>query len=666
MHYSIATVSLSGTLLEKIDAIAAAGFDGIELFEPDFIQFAGSPADLGRMCQDRGLTIDLFQPFRDFEGMPQAQFARSLERAERKFDLMQALGVPLMLVCSNVSPLAIDDPELASAQLHELAERAARRGLRIGFEALAWGRHVRLWSQAWHIVRRAAHPSLGLVLDSFHTLSLKDDPSGIAQVPGDRIFFVQMADAPLLNMDVVDWARHHRNFPGQGQLDVAGFFEQAVRAGYAGPLSLEIFNDVFRETPNRRIAVDGMRSLRWLEGQVSERLKGSTDSAARGGARPVPCPLPDIPRLAGISLVEFAVDEAAAEALGTLLGQLGFRRVGRHRRKLETLYRQGGIHLLLSCQAHESAGERFRQHGPSVAAIGLRVADPKVACDRAVALQSARANAAGAPGEHPAFSIVAPGGSILHFVDASLGARELYAEFDLDDSNPEQDAGLHEVDHIAMALAPDRVDTWVLFCRAVLGLEAGDSLKLADPYGLIRSFGMADLGRGLRLVLNVPLSQRTRTARVASASGGAAVQHIAFHSQDIVESVRRMRRSGVRFVPISGNYYDDLLTRTQLDLALIASLRENGILFDSSPDGHYFHACTEPFADRFHFEIVQRLDGYDAYGAVNAPARMASQARQRIDGAAGWAVQYPGRPVDGGMPGHPMLPHVSHSPEFRP
>ena len=149
MRRSIATVSLSGTLPEKIDAIAAAGFDGIELFEPDFTHYAGSAHDLRALCDERGLAIELFQPFRDFEGMPAAQHRRNLERAERKFDLMSALGVRLMLVCSNTSPLALPDVELAAAQLRELARRAAARGIRIGYEALAWGRHVKLWHQAW-------------------------------------------------------------------------------------------------------------------------------------------------------------------------------------------------------------------------------------------------------------------------------------------------------------------------------------------------------------------------------------------------------------------------------------------------------------------------------------------------------------------------------------
>src|SRR2546430_5752127 len=200
MRKCIATVSLSGTLAEKLDAIAAARFEAVEVFENDLIQFQGTPSDLRDMAADRGLGIDLYQPFRDFEGVPDADFERNLARAERKFDLMETLGAAMMLVCSNVSPNAIADDARAAAQLYALAERAARRNLRIGYEALAWGRHVSHYEHAWSIVAKADHPHLGVVIDSFHTLSLGDDPAPIAKIPGDKIFFLQMADAPRLAM----------------------------------------------------------------------------------------------------------------------------------------------------------------------------------------------------------------------------------------------------------------------------------------------------------------------------------------------------------------------------------------------------------------------------------------------------------------------------------
>ncbi|MDQ0023210.1 4-hydroxyphenylpyruvate dioxygenase [Variovorax paradoxus] len=629
MHRSIATVSLSGTLRQKLEAVSAAGFDGIELFEADFVNFKGSADELGRITADLGLSIDLYQPFRDFEGMPEAQFRRSLERAERKFDLMEAMGAPLMLCCSNTSLLAVDDPALAAAQLHELAERAARRNLRVGFEALAWGRFTSLYGEAWNIVREADHPNLGLILDSFHTLSLKDDPTGIAAIPGDKIFFLQMADAPLLSMDVLQWARHHRSFPGQGDFEVIGFFEQVLRAGYTGPLSLEIFNDVFRETPNRRTAVDAMRSLLYLESEAKRRLAPAADEPAYAQRVELFSP-PAVPALSGLSFIEFAADETSALVLGTLFGQLGFRRVGRHRSKAVVLYRQGEINLIVNAQPDSFARSRFEAHGTSVCALGVRCADPQAAVDRATTMRSQRHDSPVGPDELRVPAIVAPGGNLIHFVAESLGTNGLYeADFILEEdaSAASADAGLMQIDHVALGLAVDQLDTWVLFTRAVLGLEPGESLELADPFGLIRSRGVANADRSVRLVLNVSLSQRTRTARTLSVTGGGAVHHIAMRCDDIFESVARLRAAGTRFVPISDNYYDDLATRIDLDPALLARLREAGVLFDRSPSGDYLHIYTENIEGGLFFELAQRTAGYDAYGALNAPARMASQAQ---------------------------------------
>ena len=135
---AIATVCLSGTLEEKLHAAAAAGFDAVELFENDLIGSPLRPAHVRDLAADLDLEIALYQPFRDFEAMPEPDFAR----AEAKFAVMEELGADTILVCSNVSPKAIDDDALAARQLHELATRADAHGIRIAYEALAWGRHV--------------------------------------------------------------------------------------------------------------------------------------------------------------------------------------------------------------------------------------------------------------------------------------------------------------------------------------------------------------------------------------------------------------------------------------------------------------------------------------------------------------------------------------------
>jgi sugar phosphate isomerase/epimerase len=142
MKTSIATVSLSGDLSEKLEAISAAGFNGIEIFEQDFIAYDRTPREVSAMVRDHGLEINLLQPFRDFEGLSESCRTRAFARAERKFDVMQELGADLILVCSSVHPEAIGGIDRAAQDLRELGERAARRGLRVGYEALAWGRYV--------------------------------------------------------------------------------------------------------------------------------------------------------------------------------------------------------------------------------------------------------------------------------------------------------------------------------------------------------------------------------------------------------------------------------------------------------------------------------------------------------------------------------------------
>lgn len=315
MKTSIATVSISGSLPDRLEAIAAAGFDGIEIFEQDFIAHDGPPQEVGRMIQDHGLEITLFQPFRDFEGLPGDLRRKAFDRAERKFDLMQELGTDLVLICSAVHPEAIGGIDRAADDLAALGDRAAKRGLRVGYEALAWGRHVFDHRDAWEIVRRADHPQVGLILDSFHTLARKIDPDTIRSIPGDKIFFVQLADAPGIDMDLLYWSRHFRNMPGEGDLDVTGFMRAVMAAGYTGPISLEIFNDQFRGGNAKTVAQDGYRSLVALMDDVRRQEPEIKISL------PV---LPARVAVEGVSFVEFATRGAEKDAIERLLSNMGF------------------------------------------------------------------------------------------------------------------------------------------------------------------------------------------------------------------------------------------------------------------------------------------------------------------------------------------------------
>ena len=237
----------------------------MELCEADLEASRLSPAEAGRAAENLGLRIYLYQPFRDFEAVPRSQLQAGLDRAERAFDKMAALRADTLLACSSTSPEAIDDDRLAASQLALLADRAHARGMRVAWEALSWATRVSDYRHGWQIVQAAAHPALGVCLDSFHILAQHHDPGEIRQIPGEKIFFAQLADAPMMTLDLLAWSRHHRCLPGRGDLDVTGFAAILADAGYGGPWSLEVFSDQLRAARPATAAADCRRSLAELE-----------------------------------------------------------------------------------------------------------------------------------------------------------------------------------------------------------------------------------------------------------------------------------------------------------------------------------------------------------------------------------------------------------------
>ena len=271
MKTCIATVSIPGTFEQKIAAISAAGFDAIELFEPDLATFSGTTREAGRLVREHGMEVAILQPFRDFEGRNDADRATAFQEAHRKLDLMQELETTLILVCSAVDSSNLGDKERIVADFWQLGELAAARGLRVGYEALAWGRHVRDVDRAWEIVQRCNHPNIGLIVDSFHTLVRKNDPEFIRTIPGERIFFFQIADAPLLDMDALQLSRHYRTVPGKGDLDVDSVVRAVLSTNYNGPLSLEIFRTTVLSGSSQQIAQENYEALVRLINRVTEK-----------------------------------------------------------------------------------------------------------------------------------------------------------------------------------------------------------------------------------------------------------------------------------------------------------------------------------------------------------------------------------------------------------
>lgn len=627
---AMATVGLAGTLAGKLPVIAAAGFDGVEIFEPDLVASPLAPAEVAGRCADLGLRIELYQPLRDVEAVPEELFAANLRRATRKFAVMQRLGCDLALVCSSVHPAAVDDDDLAAEQLHRLAERAAEHGVRVAYEALAWGRHVDTWQRSWDLVRRAGHPALGLCLDSFHILARGGDTAGLEEVDGDRLFFLQLSDAPTLDLGVLSWSRHHRLNPGQGAFDLVGLTAKVLSAGYTGPLSLEVFNDVFRQADPAPAAVDAHRSLLALQEDLAG-LAGSGDLPAPVAARLAgPPPAPEV---TGYAFCELGVDAHSLPQVGAVLTGMGFRPVARHRTQDVVAWQQEGITLLLST---EDADPQVPGRG-QVAALGLLSPDPAAAAARARHLHAAAA-------VHPApladglAGVVAPDSTRLYFCTPQSWATDLEplpgGTDDGTDDGTDGGAGLTRIDHVAMSQPFDSFDEARQFYARVVGLQAQDLVEYSTPFGLLRGRAMRNRAGTVRVPLSTALVRRGDWA-----PGQRGPQHVAMLTEDIERTAGALLRRGVPLLDVPDNYYDDLAARLDLDDDEVDRLRRHHLLLDRDDGGELVHLYTPVLGSRVFFEVVQRRGGYDGYGAVNAPVHIAAHLRRRSPAAAPAVVE---------------------------
>ena len=615
MIKSIATVALKGGLIEKLQAIARAGFTAVEIFENDLVVCDQSPEAIAEILSDLGLDLICFQPFRDFEGLEGEARRRAFDRAQHKFDLMNRLGVDLMLVCSSVAPHASGDLNCLSADFNSLGDLAEKHGVRIGYEALAWGRHVYDHRQAWEVVKGADHAKIGLILDSFHSLARSVPTASIAQIPGDKIFLVQIADAPAIPMDPLYLSRHFRCFPGQGDFDLPAYVSEIVKAGYRGPLSLEIFNDRFRAWATDQIAQDGFRSLVNLEDQIARQLGPRADLRA----------LPDRVEVCGVSFLEFAAHASEAEELEGLIRAFGFAEIGKHRSKQVRQFSQGEINLILNEEPSGFAHAHAVTHGASVCAIGLGVRDFATAPLRSEALGLHAFSQTTSPGELQIPAIRGVGGSLLSFTPPDPGPDFWNTDFEPIAAVDAPGLGLTRIDHVAQSMPLEEFLSWQLYYTSLLALDRMPAVDIPDPSGLIQSQALQSKDGNVRFTVNGGGGQ-TLASRFVHAYFGAGVQHIAFATQNIFETAQALKARGVNLLPLPSNYYDDLEARFGLESQLRQQLEALSILYDRDAYGEYFQVYARAFHKRFFFEVVQR-DAYQGYGAANAPARLAAQAR---------------------------------------
>jgi 4-hydroxyphenylpyruvate dioxygenase len=326
----------------------------------------------------------------------------------------------------------------------------------------------------------------------------------------------------------------------------------------------------------------------------------------------------------GFEFVEFAHPEPAR--LAARLEVMGFTAVARHRSKDVTLYRQGDVNYVLNAEPDSFAADFARMHGPSVCAMGFRVADAGASRRRAIDLGVAPVPTEVGPMELNIPAIEGVGGSLIYFVDRYGGSGSIW---DVDfrwtgapDARPEG-VGLLYLDHVTHNVRRGRMDAMAEWYARIFNFRQIRYFDIEGKRTGLHSRAMTSPCGKIRIPINESADETSQIEEFLEAYKGEGVQHIACGCRDIYQSVTRLRANGLQFMPApSDAYYAGVDKRLPGHGEPVGRLKALGILIDGTgavegePPRILLQIFSQTVVGPIFFEFIERK-GDEGFGEGN-------------------------------------------------
>ena len=197
------------------------------------------------------------------------------------------------------------------------------------------------------------------------------------------------------------------------------------------------------------------------------------------------------------------------------------------------------------------------------------------------------------------------------------------------------DVGLQYIDHCVGNVELGAMNKWVKYYADVLGfsqLISFDDKTISTEYSALMSKVVANGNGRIKFPLNEPAKgkKKSQIDEYLEFYQGPGCQHIAIATDNIIETVTKLRDNGVEFLRVPGTYYDTVIDRVGHIDEDVTRLRELGILVDRDEEGYLLQIFTKPMEDRptLFYEIIQRK-GAKSFGAGNFKALFEALEREQ-------------------------------------
>jgi 4-hydroxyphenylpyruvate dioxygenase len=322
--------------------------------------------------------------------------------------------------------------------------------------------------------------------------------------------------------------------------------------------------------------------------------------------------------LDGLEFIEFAAPEP--QTLEQLFVRLGFTKIGQHKRKNVTLYRQGRINFVINKET-DTFAERFaRLHGASICATGFRVKNAQKALEITKSRGARAIDIADDQASHSFPAIYGIGASAVYFIDRYAGGVHFDDDFDYmtQDTHP-AGFGLELIDHLTNNVPAGEMQKWCDFYRDIFDFEEVRYFDIkGQATGLYSKVMRSPCGK-ITIPINEPTGAKSQIQEYLDEYHGSGIQHVALHSADIVKAVSGLTKGGVQFLDTPDTYYDEVPKRVPNVREDLKTLQKWKILCDGDEEGYLLQIFTKNLIGPIFFEIIQRQN-HSGFGEGNFQA----------------------------------------------
>ncbi len=335
----------------------------------------------------------------------------------------------------------------------------------------------------------------------------------------------------------------------------------------------------------------------------------------------------------GFEFVEFAAPEGQGERMRDYLEKLGFTAIAKHRKRAITLFRQGTINFLLNEEPDSFASDFAAQHGPSACGFAIRFRkSPDEVLEHVLAQGGEKADHKADTGAVGFPAIKGIGDCMLYLVDDS--APDVYADYEPlpgVDQHP-RGFGLTFIDHLTHNLFLGNMQKWSDYYEKLFNFREIRYFDIKGAKTGLLSKAMTAPDGVVRIPLNESSDEKSQINEYLRDYKGEGIQHIALFTDDIYETVEKMREAGIAFLDTPDAYFDVIDQRVPDHGEDVERLRRNAILIDADPETKQRKLLQifgqNAFGPIF-FEIIQRK-GNEGFGEGNFQALFESIERDQM------------------------------------